>query len=233
MTNITAHYGWPYPTGSDKAKDLPVHIETLAQSIENTMRGATIPPTANADVRAVASVAARDAYFGAPTTTAAQLALQARGALAIRTDLSTIEQYFAAKSVSNPQGKPTAGWYPLGGSSAIPDTQWKRVDDPTQKVGTLGAGYTHAFEAGAYDGLQARVKNGVLYLSGRVLKSTVASNDVLVTLDPPYRSQVAFVGYAYSGAANFIASFPNGNGKIIIALAGTAGVTFAAAIPLA
>ena len=115
MTNTTAHYGWPYPTGSDKAKDLPAHIETLAQSIENTMRGATIPPTANADVRAVASVAARNAYFGAPSTTAAQLALQARGPLAIRTDLGIIEQYFAAKSVSNPQGKPTAGWYQIGG----------------------------------------------------------------------------------------------------------------------
>ena len=59
-----------------------------------------------------ASATARDAKWGAPTTVAARVLLQNKGARTIRTDLGIIEQYFAVyNSSTNPGGRTTAGWY--------------------------------------------------------------------------------------------------------------------------
>ncbi|GAB2558838.1 hypothetical protein [Leucobacter ruminantium] len=133
----TPRFNIKYPEGADKPKDFPAHTEALALSVESALIAASIPGTSNPDIRVCPTAAARNSYFGTPTTTAAQLALQARGPLAIRTDTDSIERYWAAKSASNPHGKATAGWYPVAGASvALPP-----ADLITSNAASVGAGF--------------------------------------------------------------------------------------------
>lgn len=65
-----------------------------------------------------ASDAARNAFWGSPSTSAAQLALQAKGPLAIRSDFGGLVQTYLGPydATTNPQGANPAGWYFLPGT---------------------------------------------------------------------------------------------------------------------
>ncbi|SEM73216.1 hypothetical protein [Cryobacterium luteum] len=63
-----------------------------------------------------ASAAVRDEIFGTPFVEADRLALQAQGAVVVRTDTGWTEMYYATyHSLNNVQGLPQAGWYPIAG----------------------------------------------------------------------------------------------------------------------
>lgn len=62
------------------------------------------------------SSTARDARWGTPPTSTAQLALQNLGARTVRTDLGFTEQYFATyNATTNIGGTLVPGWYPVQG----------------------------------------------------------------------------------------------------------------------
>ncbi|HXG71265.1 hypothetical protein [Plantibacter sp. RU18] len=115
----TPIFGIKWPDSREKPKDHGTNQEAMALSIEAALLAASIPPTSNPDVRVAPSEAARDAHFGKPATAAAQLALQARGPMVIRTDTGHTERYFAAyNAATNKAGRAVAGWYPAGQMSA-------------------------------------------------------------------------------------------------------------------
>lgn len=115
----TPRYGIEYSGPGEKPKDYTTQQERLAKSVEAALALASIPDTGNPDVRVAPTAAARDAYFGTPSTAAAQLALQNRGALAIRTDTGQLERYYGLYNVNtNKGGRAVAGWYPMGPMTA-------------------------------------------------------------------------------------------------------------------
>lgn len=118
----------------------------------------------------------------------------------------------------------------LNGAVRVPgDREWARINVGSPIIATLGAGFTHDTDP-FYDGLNARVKGGVLYITGRVLRATFPANAVLFTLNPAFRPGRAMVQYAYTGAHNFAVAQPNGD--CIIATAGTQGATVGFSWPL-
>ncbi|RWZ52941.1 hypothetical protein ELQ90_03120 [Labedella phragmitis] len=97
-------------------------MQALAEGVEAALRAAGVPAATNPDAIVAATAAARDAHFGVPTTSASQLALQRRGASAIRTDRGWTERYFALYNAStNPGGARQAGWYPVAGRVPVLD----------------------------------------------------------------------------------------------------------------
>jgi len=120
MTGHTPVYNIPVPDNNTKAVNLGAELYAMGLGVESALQAASIPPTVNGDVRAVASAAARDAYYGTPTTEAQRLALQARGPLAIRTDLGVVQAYAATYNAStNPGGRSTPGWYIISGYQTV------------------------------------------------------------------------------------------------------------------
>lgn len=108
----TPVYGIPYPGPTDKPKDASTHFAGIANGVEAALQTAVIPPVVAASIYVAPSDAARDAFWGKPTTPADQLTLQNRGATTIRSDKGYTEQYFAAYNAStNPGGAGAAGWY--------------------------------------------------------------------------------------------------------------------------
>lgn len=113
----TPLYGIEYSGPGEKPRDYGIQQERLAKSVETALALASIPPTGNPDIRVATTAAARNAHFGTPTTAAAQLALQNRGATCIRPDQGWTERYYAAYSATNPGGaRGGAGWYPVDGA---------------------------------------------------------------------------------------------------------------------
>lgn len=85
------------------------------------------------------SSTARDSYWGVPTNSTTQRALQDRGAHTVRTDLGWTERYFATWNGStNPGGAAVAGWSPVSGK--MPYIVARR--STTQSVGTTAAAIT-------------------------------------------------------------------------------------------
>ena len=85
---------------SDAFTDDRARIAFLEQSVEQ------------ASTFIASSSAARDSYWGVPSTSTQQLALQNKGARTVRTDTGYVEQYFAVyNSSTNPGGRDSAGWY--------------------------------------------------------------------------------------------------------------------------
>lgn len=118
MTATTPVYGIPYPTATTKAKDLPAELAAMGAGVEAALLAASIPPATPAAVRVAASAAARDAYWGVPSTEAQRIALQNRGATTIRTDKAWEERYYATyNAATNPGGASTPGWYPKAASA--------------------------------------------------------------------------------------------------------------------
>lgn len=111
----TPKYRIPYPDPASKAYLLPGFMKSLSEGVEAALTAAGVPAATNGDRITAPSVAARNAYFGTPTTTATQLALQARAATCDRTDTGWTERYYAARSATNPGGTRTPGWYPIAG----------------------------------------------------------------------------------------------------------------------
>lgn len=125
MTYSTPLYGIPVPDGTSLAKNLPAELKAMGEGFEAALNAHVAIPVSNAAVVTATSAAARDSYWGTPTTETARLTLQARGATTIRTDKNITERFFATyDSTSNPQGMTPAGWYPIGSpSSLIPTTR--------------------------------------------------------------------------------------------------------------
>lgn len=117
MTGTTPLYRIPYPDGTTKAYRLGDELAAMAAGTEAALIAAGVPAATNPDRIAAPSAAARDTHFGVPSTEAARLALQARGAEATRTDLGWTERYFATyNAATNPSGMTPAGWYQVDGS---------------------------------------------------------------------------------------------------------------------
>lgn len=125
MTYSTPLYGIPVPDGTSLAKNLPAELKAMGEGFEAALNAHVAIPVSNAAVVTATSAAARDSYWGTPTTETARLTLQARGATTIRTDKNITERFFATyDATSNPQGMTPAGWYPIGSpSSLIPTTR--------------------------------------------------------------------------------------------------------------
>lgn len=136
---------------SDFMNVAPVSIST--QFAADRSRLTTLETAVNNPTVYVAnSSAARDAYWGVPTTGSTQLALQNLGATTIRTDLGRTEQYLANYSGGNLGGAKTQGWYPLSGNipvflapvtgaQSIPNGAWVQL---TTALGTptVNRGFT-------------------------------------------------------------------------------------------
>lgn len=100
------------------------------------------------------------------------------------------------------------------------DRSWARIDSTTYGpvIGHLGSGVTHLVGA-PYDGLRARIKGGVLYITGAIQRTGgFPKNYVLFTLNNPYRAAAAAVQYAYSGGHNFILASQI-DGTVVVAVA--------------
>lgn len=112
----------------------------------------------------------------------------------------------------------------FGGSiRADGDTGWSRIDSGSIPGAALGPGITHGVNS-LYVGLQARIQDGVLYITGRLERSGgIPANHVLFTLPPGFRSPVPDPSYVYSGGDNFAVMQPNG--ECILALAATSYAT--------
>lgn len=125
MTYSTPLYGIPVPDGTSLAKNLPAELKAMGEGFEAALNAHVAIPVSNAAVVTATSAAARDSYWGTPTTETARLTLQARGATTIRTDKNITERFFATyDATTNPQGMTPAGWYPIGSpSSLIPTTR--------------------------------------------------------------------------------------------------------------
>jgi hypothetical protein len=131
----TPVFGIRYPDGTTKAKDLPAALATFGTDIEAALLNAEIPPAQPAPVMVAATAAARDAYWGVPTTTTAQLALQNRGATTERRDTGETERYYALyNQSSNPGGMSAAGWYTVGGAAV--GTTRSRPGTTLQTIGS-------------------------------------------------------------------------------------------------
>ncbi len=110
------------------------------------------------------------------------------------------------------------------------DSDWKKIDDPISPIfGSLGSGFAHDTDP-YYGGLWVRIKAGVVYITGRITKSSFAGNSVLFTVNSGFRPAKPVVQYAYTGGANFAVAQPDG--VTIIALAGTGGATIGLSWPL-
>lgn len=117
MTGQTPLYRIPYPDAATKANKLGDELALMGAGVEAALIAAGVPAATNPDRIAAPSVAARDAYFGIPSTEAARVALQARGAETMRTDRGWTERFYASyDAATNPGGVRTAaGWYPTAG----------------------------------------------------------------------------------------------------------------------
>ncbi len=129
---------------------------------------------------------------------------------------------------SNTQGK--LRFIAPGGIAFPGDREYARLETAIPGA-TLGPGVIHGVNS-LYVGLQARVKAGVLYITGRLERSGgIPANHVLFTLPTGFRSAVPDPSYVYSGGDNFAVMQPNG--ECILALAATSYATITKmAIPL-
>jgi len=109
----TPVYGIRYPAAGSKAYKLRTRFVRLAADMETALQDFGLPPVVSAQIIAAASSSARDAHWGVPANATARRTLQDLGPLTVRTDLGTIEAYFAGLTDggSNPGGRTTAGWY--------------------------------------------------------------------------------------------------------------------------
>lgn len=214
MTGITPVYGIRYPDSTTKLKELGGELAQMGSDFERAMQTAGIPPVSNPQIVTAPSAAARDAYWGTPTTEAARLALQAKGAQTVRTDKGWTEQYFATFNAStNPQGTTTPGWFvvsgrpePLNTALIIPKAGWT-VDPATTA---------------------SRVGNRVV-LSCRLNKSSSINNDDIGAVMPLGWRPGADVRGA---AINYGSGSPGGvsvyaNGEIHIYTAAVSGLVVA------
>lgn len=117
--NTTPVYGIRYPKPTAPAQYLPSMFEHTGLDVEAALQTASIPPVTPAPVMVAATAAARDAYWTVPANETERLALQARGATTIRTDVGWTERYFATYGPANTAGAVPAGWYPVTGGPAI------------------------------------------------------------------------------------------------------------------
>lgn len=117
---VTPIYNISYPDGTTRVIDLPTALHDEAYSIEAALTAFGMPPVISGTPIVAASSAARDLYWGVPSTASARRALQNLGAEAIRTDTGITERYYAGLTDggANPGGKAVAGWYNIQAVSA-------------------------------------------------------------------------------------------------------------------
>lgn len=141
MTYSTPLYGIPVPDGTSLAKNLPAELKAMGEGFEAALNAHVAIPVSNPAVVTATSEAARDSYWGTPTTETARLTLQARGATTIRTDKNITERFFATyNAASNPQGRTPAGWYAEEGNILIAENataRSQRFPSPTEGMLTF------------------------------------------------------------------------------------------------
>lgn len=114
--DATPIYGIRKPKSTRLAKWIWQSIGRIADDVESALSIFGLPPVVTGTPVVAASAGARDAHWGVPANSTESLALQAAGAMTIRTDKGWIEQYFALYNAgTNPTGASVAGWYPIGG----------------------------------------------------------------------------------------------------------------------
>lgn len=119
----TPKFGIRYPRPTAPAAKLPTAFEHIATDLDTALELGGKEPGGGGPFHVATSAAARDAFWGIPSTPADQRALQDRGASTVRTDLGYTERYFATyDAATNPGGRSTAGWYPVEGW--IPYVEW-------------------------------------------------------------------------------------------------------------
>ena len=119
--NANPPYGIRTPKAGAPARLIPRSFDRIGQDISTALAEFGLPPVLSEAVVVAASQAARDTHWGIPSTAPARLALQALGAITVRTDTGNTERYYAnaTDGGTNPGGKPTAGWYNIGGGSSV------------------------------------------------------------------------------------------------------------------
>jgi|LSQX01.1.fsa_nt_gb hypothetical protein len=119
----------------------------------------------------------------------------------------------------------------LAGYTPASDRPWARIDATTYgpAIASLGTGFVHDSDP-FYDGLHARIKDGVLYITGRLSRASFVDGAVLFNVATAFRPERPMVQYSYSAGHNFAVAQPDG--VTIIALAGTNGCTIGFSWPL-
>lgn len=169
-----------------------------------------------------ASATARDAHWGTPTTGAAQILLQNKGARTVRTDTGYTEQYHGVyNATTNTGGRTTAGWYP------VPQTTGLTPIRPTTATFVTGSGSVNSVGTVSFNGVSSVSLNGVFtsaFSHYRVIVTgaLTASSSALLNL----RLRAAAVdasstGYRYAGTDRFLNSASAVTSSLIGAWAGT------------
>lgn len=123
--------------------------------------------------RVAASAAERDAIWGAPTSAAARLALQNKGATTIRLDTGITERYYAQyDAATNPAGALAPGWYPPG---VMPLASTLLTDLRNGFAGITTAPWAPP---------RLQVVGGVAHLYGAVTRSTAPAAATVVLVLP-------------------------------------------------
>lgn len=199
----TKNWGLQVPTKSTPLTPLATPFALLASSISDALTS-ILSGTAKKG-----TPAQRDAFYGTPTTSATQLALQ--GATWYNTTGQVEQVYRAAyNATTNPLGMSSAGWYNAG---APADTGW-------QAITSTADGYV---AAGAY----WRRIGSALYLRGQINPPGSAwpnASVVGAAVIPANVAPSAGTGWAAVGSGNAvtkgvvqsngsidIAAFPNGS----------------------
>lgn len=161
---------------SDAFTDDRSRIAFLEQSVEQS------------STFVASSQAARDSYWGIPSTSAQELALQNKGARTVRTDLGYTEQYFGAYNVStNPGGRAEgAGWTPVRRQDGLVPIV------PTSVSVATGTGSVNPLGQITFTGATAISLNGVFsskYKNYRIVMNALSGNTS--TLDVPFRFRVS------------------------------------------
>lgn len=151
MTGLTQKFGIPYPDSQTQVYRLGDELRQMAGGVEAALIAAGVPAVTNLDRAVCPTVAARDAHFGVPSTPAARLALQTRGAECVRLDTGYTERYYADyDAAANPGGATPAGWYPTSG--ALPYAVLRRptaaIAVPNQLAALIPFGETSTSHVG-------------------------------------------------------------------------------------
>ena len=167
MTGHTQRFGIPYPDSQTQAYRLGDELQQMAGGVEAALIAAGVPAVTNPDRAVCPTAAARDSHYGVPSTPAARLALQTRGAECIRLDTGYTERYYADYDAStNPGGAAPAGWYPIAGTvphcsvlavttQTLAASAWTLIaaawGQATSTMGTFSAGILTVDRPGLYD----------------------------------------------------------------------------------
>jgi hypothetical protein len=184
------------------------------------------------------SATARNARWGTPTTSAAQLTLQNLGARTVRTDLGFTEQYFATYNASsNIGGTLVPGWYPVQGQ--LPFTALSKSDSQNAS-GTANAATDITWDLERADRGNSHNTSATTIVANIAglyrITANVGLNTTTAQLNvTPYINTNALGYLLQSRAASGGNPLVNISGEVILAAGDTVKISFqssAASVPL-